>query len=165
MNLNLRPKKINNVNFKKYGDLISIENIKSIQINNGYADKYDDLANIDISKNNGKANLSIFESKPRNFPIRIEMLEKHPLGSQLFFPLNNINFIVIVAPSGKIPIVEKIESFIISPNMGINYNIGVWHYPLVSINKSKFLVIDRKGSENNLEIYNFKDDVITLNYE
>ena len=93
------------------------------------------------------------------------MLEKHPLGSQLFFPLNNINFIIIVAPSGKIPIVEKIESFIIPPNMGINYNLGVWHYPLVSINKSKFLLIDRKGSENNLEIFNFKDDMITLNYE
>ena len=165
MKLNLFLKKIDNDNFKKYGDLVSIENIKSIQINDGHADRYNDLANIDVAKNNGNPNLSIFESKPRIFPIRIEMLERHPLGSQLFFPLNNSNFIVVVAPSGKTPITEEIESFIIPSNMGINYNLGVWHYPLISLIKSKFLVIDRKGPENNLEIFKFKDDIITLNYE
>ena len=33
------------------------------------------------------------------------------------------------------------------------------------VNNMNFLVIDRKGSENNLKIFNFKNEIITLNYE
>ena len=42
----------------------------------------------------------------------------------------------------------------------------VWHFPLIAIENSNFLTIDKKNSKNNLEIYNFKNnDKLLLNYE
>ena len=89
MNINLISKKINKCNFEKYGDLISINDKNYKEINKGYAFKFDNLANVDVSKKLGKTNISIYKSKPRSFPMKIEMLEKHPLGTQAFFPLEN----------------------------------------------------------------------------
>ena len=66
---------------------------------------------------------------------------------------------------GLIPSFNEIESFIVPPQTGINYKIGVWHYPLISLIESNFLVIDRKGPEENLNIYKFKDESIILNHE
>ena len=165
MNINLICKKINKLNFKKYGDIISINDKNYKEINNGYAYKFDNLAEVDVSKKLGKTNISIYKSKPRSFPLKIEMLEKHPLGSQAFFPLENSSYLIVVAPPSDIPSFNEIESFIIPPQTGINYKIGVWHYPLISLIESNFLVIDRKGPEENLNIYKFKDESIILNHE
>ena len=32
--------------------------------------------------------MSIFSAKKRKFPMNIKMMEKHPLGSQAFIPMN-----------------------------------------------------------------------------
>jgi len=165
MTISLNSKRINSFNFQKYGDLITVNNKDYTEINNGYAFKFDDLAEINVSENLGKANISIYKSKPRSFPMKIEMLEKHPLGTQAFFPLNNQKYLIVVAPLSDIPLTKTIESFIVPPQTGINYKKGIWHYPLISLIESNFLVIDRKGPENNLKIFNFKNEIITLNYE
>ena len=165
MNIFLRPKKINKNNFNNYGDLISVKEKKFKLINNNFAKKYENLANIQTSKNRGSTQINIFKSKARSFPIIIDMMEKHPLGTQAFFPINNCNFIVVVAPKYRIPKIDEIESFVVPKNTGINYNIGIWHYPLISIINSTFIVLDRKGPKKNLEIFKFKKDKIILNYE
>ena len=77
MTISLNSKRINSFNFQKYGDLITVNNKDYTEINNGYAFKFDDLAEINVSENLGKANISIYKSKPRSFPMKIEMLEKH----------------------------------------------------------------------------------------
>jgi len=33
----------------------------------------------------------------RNFPMKIDMMEKHPLGSQAFIPMKETTFLVFVA--------------------------------------------------------------------
>ena len=165
MNLRLIPKIIDNNNFKNYGEIIYKQKNKSIDINNGFAIKFDDLLNINTSKYSGSTKFSIFSSKPRSFPMKIEMMERHPLGSQAFFPLSNNVFLVVVAPGKNIPEINKIEAFIVPYNTGINYNVGVWHYPLIATVESDFVVIERKGKEKNLEIFNFKNVLIELEYE
>ena len=160
----LIPKKINKKNFLKYGELISTSSQKYKKINNGNAINYYDLINLDVLEKYGKPKLSLFKVKPRNFPLKIEMLERHPLGSQCFFPLGDCSFIVVVTIPNKIPNINDIKSFIIPPNTGINYKKGVWHYPIISVRKSSFIVIDRKGRNNNLDIYNFKKDQVILSY-
>ena len=164
MDINLNLKKINNINFKKFGNVISTKNTKYTKINDGFALKYSNLSKIDVTKRKGKIQLSIFKAKARKFPMKIEMLEKHPIGTQFFFPLRNCKFIVVVAPPSKVPILKQIESFIIPPNTGINYNIGVWHYPLIAIIDSEFIVIDRKETKGNLIKFNFKKENIILKY-
>ena len=147
-----------------YGDLISSTDIKPMDINAGYAKRFDDLANINTLKDEGKPIVSIFSALKRTFPMRIDMMEKHPLGSQAFIPMKETTFLVFVAPPGNKPEMQKIESFIISPGVGINYKPGIWHFPLISTEDTNFLVIDRKGSGDNLIIYNFEKEKIILEY-
>jgi ureidoglycolate lyase len=92
------------------------------------------------------------------------MMEKHPLGSQSFIPMNETTFLAFVAPPGNQPEISKIESFIISPGMGINYKPNIWHFPLISTENMNFLVLDRKGSGNNLITHNFEKEKVTLEY-
>ena len=164
MKIIIKPKKITRKNFQKFGDLISVKKIKPININNGYAKRFDNLCRINTSSKKGKTIMSIFSAKKRKFPMNIKMMEKHPLGSQAFVPMNETTFLVFVAPKGKRPNTKKIESFIVPKQTGINYKPGIWHFPLISSKNMNFLVIDRKGIGNNLVIHNFKNEKISLKY-
>ena len=165
MKIIIKPKKITRKNFQKYGDLICVKKKKSININDGYAKRFDNLCRINTSSKKGKTIMSIFSAKKRKFPMNIKMMEKHPLGSQAFIPMKQTKFLVFVAPQGKKPDVNKIKSFVVPEQTGINYKPGTWHFPLISTENMNFLVIDRNGKGNNLIIHNFKKEKIALKYE
>ena len=158
------PNKITKDNFYSFVDLIYTKDVKPIDINAGYAKRFDDLADIDISNDEGKAIVSIFSALKRNFPMKIDMMEKHPLGSQAFIPMKETTFLVLVAPQGDKPDIKMIKSFIVPPGIGINYKPGIWHFPLISTVDMNFLVIDRKGPGNNLIIQNLEKEKIILKY-
>jgi len=158
------PNKITKDNFSSFGDIISTKDVKPININEGYAKRFDDLADIDISNDEGKAIVSIFSALKRNFPMKIDMMEKHPLGSQAFIPMKETTFLVLVAPQGDKPDINMIKSFIVPPGIGINYKPGIWHFPLISTVDMNFLVVDRKGPGNNLIIQNLEKEKIILKY-
>jgi len=160
----IKPIKISRSNFVMYGDLISTKDINPIDINAGYAKRFDNLADLNTSKDGGKTIVSIFSALKRNFPMKIDMMEKHPLGSQAFIPMKETTFLCFVAPPGESPDINKIQSFIIPPKNGINYKPGIWHFPLISTEDTNFLVIDRKGDGNNLIIHKFGKENIILNY-
>jgi ureidoglycolate lyase len=160
----IKPINITRDNFTHFGDLITSNNINPIDINAGYAKRFDDLVNINTLKDGGKTIISIFSASKRTFPMHIDMMEKHPLGSQAFMPMKETTFLCFVAPAGDLPNIKKIQSFIIPPNTGINYKPGVWHFPLISTEDTNFLVIDRKGSGDNLIIHNFEKEKIILDY-
>ena len=162
MEIKIKPKEITRENFSKYGDFISKDNIKPMDINNGYAKRFNNLANVNILKNNGQTNISIFQALKRSFPMQIDMMEKHPEGSQAFIPMKETTFFVFVAPKGEKPDINSLESFFISKEIGINYKPGIWHFPLISTENMDFLVVDRKGSGENLIIHNFKEVKIIL---
>ena len=160
----IKPVKISRSNFSSYGDLISTDDINPMNINEGYAKRFDNLANLDTSKDSGKTIVSIFSALKRTFPMKIHMMEKHPLGTQAFIPMKETTFLAFVAPSGESPEIDKIQSFIIPAKMGINYKPGIWHFPLISTENINFLVIDRKGSGENLIIHKFEKEKIILHY-
>ncbi len=160
----ITPKAISKENFLKFGDVISTKNIEPININNGYAKRFDGIANLNTSKDNGETTISIFAALKRDFPMKIDMMEKHPLGSQAFIPMKETTFLVLVAPEGEKPDIKKIESFVVPPGIGVNYNPGTWHFPLISTEDMNFLVVDRKGSGNNLVIQNLEKEKILLKY-
>ena len=160
----IKPIEIARENFAAYGDLISSDAIKPMDINDGYAKRFDNLANINTSQNKGETIVSIFSALKRTFPMKIDMMEKHPLGSQAFIPMKQTTFLAFVAPPGDKPEIKKIESFIVLPGMGINYKAGIWHFPLISTENMNFLIVDRKGDGNNLIIHNFDKEKIILEY-
>ena len=87
INLTIKPKLITKENFRKFGDVITTEDIKPLEINNGYAKRYDGIAKLDTKIDNGESTISIFSALKRSFPMKVDMMEKHPLGSQAFIPM------------------------------------------------------------------------------
>jgi len=164
MSKTITPKPITKENFSKFGDLITTKDIEPITINDGYAKRFDNIAKLDTSKENGKTTISIFSALKRIFPMKVHMMESHPLGSQAFIPMKETTFLCFVAPSGEKPDLNKIESFIIPPGLGINYKTGTWHFPLISTEDMNFLVVDRKGSGDNLKIQKLDSEDIVLKY-
>ena len=160
----IKPIKINRSNFAMFGDLISTSNISPMDINAGYAKRFDNLANLNTLKDDGKTIVSIFSALKRTFPMKIDMMEKHPLGSQAFIPMKETTFLCFVAPPAALPEINRIQSFVIPPQTGINYKPGVWHFPLISTEDTNFLVIDRKGRGENLIIHKFEKEKIILSY-
>ena len=108
MEVVIKPININKSNFTEFGDIISTEGVNPIDINAGYAKRFDNLANINTSVNSGKTIVSIFSALKRTFPMKIDMMEKHPLGSQAFIPMKETTFLVFVASTGDYPEINKI---------------------------------------------------------
>ena len=94
MKIKIQPKKINKTNFSKFGQIIDTSKKKYFRINNGYAKRYDNLGKINTSLNKGRTIVSIFSAKKRKFPMKVDMMEKHPLGSQAFIPMKECTFLV-----------------------------------------------------------------------
>ena len=164
MKITINPKPITKENFSKYGDVITTKDIKPLEINDGYAKRFDGIANLDTSIDGGETTICIFSALKRSFPMKIDMMEKHPLGSQAFIPMQETTFLVLVAPKGSKPNIDEIESFIVPPHIGVNYNPGIWHFPLISTKDMNFLVVDRKGSGDNLVLEDLNKEEIFLKY-
>ena len=164
--MNYQIKNINNQNFKKFGDLISIKEKNYDEINKNTTNSFFDLANIQIEGEDKRSRLNIFEAKKRIFPLQINMLENHPYSSQVFLPFLNTTFLVLVAPIAIKPNIDEIEIFKVTDGDGINFNPKVWHFPLISLDNAKYITIDKKDAKTNIEIYNFhKSEIFELNYE
>ena len=164
--MNYKIKNINNKNFIKFGDLISIKEKNYDEINKNTTNSFFDLANIQIEGEDKRSRLNIFEAKKRIFPLQINMLENHPYSSQVFLPFLNTTFLVLVAPIAIKPNIDEIEIFKVTDGDGINFNPKVWHFPLISLDNAKYITIDKKDAKTNIEIYNFhKSEIFELNYE
>ena len=111
-----------------------------------------DLAKIEPG-DGGRAIVSIFRGQPRSFPMTIAMMERHPLGSQAFVPMQNRPYLVVVAESlvgSKKP--GRVHAFIARGDQGVNYATGVWHHPLIAVDEvCDFLVVDRQGEGHNCD--------------
>ena len=160
----IKPKLISKENFKKFGDMITTSGIKPLEINDGYAKRFDGIANLNTKKDDGESTISIFSALKRTFPMKVDMMEKHPLGSQAFIPMKETVFLAFVAPEGDEPDLNKIESFIIPNGIGVNYNAGVWHFPLIATEDMNFLVVDRLGDGDNLVLHDLNKENITLEF-
>ena len=141
--------------FKPFGDLIDFDRPASFAINNGMCDRYHALAQTQITGTDAHTIISLGRAKAYSLPLKLEMMERHPYGSQAFIPLQQNPFLVIVAAdnAGK---PAKPCAFMTEAGQGINYYRNVWHAVLTPIDKSgDFLIVDRIGEENNLEEYFF----------
>ncbi len=138
--------------FAPFGDIISVTSAGAPRIiNYGHTQRHETPARLDLSAENGRAGISIFRSTPLPIPIKVEVMERHRLSSQAFYPLGTHPYLVIVAPKGDFD-VSAIRAFIASPDQGVNYHAGVWHHYLLALHEvSDFLVIDRNGPGKNCD--------------
>jgi ureidoglycolate lyase len=147
---NLRPVPLTKTAFARFGDVVESEGANHFGINQGFAERYNDLAHVETAVEHGLVNISIVEANPRPLPIAIKLMERHPLGSQIFFPLQDRPWLVLVCTDPRDA--ASYRAFRASGRQGVNYARNVWHHPLLVLDpESRFLVVDRKGPGNNLE--------------
>ena len=84
--------------------------------------------------------------------------------AKLLFQWKKLPFLSFVAPNAEKPDLDKIEAFIIPPGLGVNYKTGTWHFPLIATEDMNFLVVDRKGSGDNLKIQKLEENQVVLKY-
>ena len=143
--------------FRPFGELVPLDSSRrSLEINAGLAVRHFDVATLDIADGVGRPFVSVFAARPHPTVFEVEMLERHPLGSQAFFPLAAADWVVIVAPTGTRGEPGKPVAFRPAEGQGVNIGRGVWHYPLVSLKEASFLVIDGGIADGNLEIHHFE---------
>lgn len=148
----ITPQALSANTFSNYGDVIEVQDgAAHMSINQGFTERYHDLATVDVSQKNGRTLLSIFRSTPLPIPIKITVMERHPLSSQAFMPLSNKPYLVVVAKAGEFN-ESAIKVFLAQPNQGVNYHAGTWHHFCLALNSiSDFLVIDRGGDGHNCD--------------
>jgi ureidoglycolate lyase len=137
--------------FAPFGDVIETEGRAHFPINAGTAQRYNDLAQVDVSAAGGRPLISILRAEPVALPLRLRLMERHPLSSQAFIPLSSTPFLVVVAPPGTLGI-ETIRAFLSNGRQGINYRTGTWHHPLLALDRtSEFLIVDRGDEGGNYD--------------
>jgi len=142
--------------FRAYGDVIEKPGSENFQINNRNCTRHHALCRAEIEGNGGQVGISIFSAFPFDLPLKLPSVERHPLGSQAFYPLGSQQWLVIVCDD-KNGIPVRPSAFLASPNQGINFHRGVWHGVLTPLyEQSDFLVMDRLGEGDNLEEHKFK---------
>ncbi len=145
--------------FAQFGDVIETAGSDHFMINNGSTMRFHQLATVQTAQPDDQAIISIFSAEAQDMPLTIRMLERHPLGSQAFIPLLGNPFLIVVAPAGDAPQSEAVRAFRSNGRQGINYHRGVWHHPVLTIEKrDDFLVVDRSGSGNNCDEHFFNED-------
>jgi ureidoglycolate lyase len=104
-----------------------------------------------ISVRMGRAGISLFKAQLRSLPYRLDMMERHPDGSQAFLPMDVHPFLVIVAEDeGGKPCTP--HAFLTHTGEGINLHRGTWHGVLTPLaGNGLFAVVDRIGETPNLE--------------
>ena len=150
--------------FAPFGDVIETEGQAHYPINAGTAQRYNDLAKVEVSAAGGRPLISILSAEPVVLPLRLRLMERHPLSSQAFIPLSSTPFLVVVAPPGALDI-ECIRAFRSNSRQGVNYRTGTWHHPLLALERtSEFLIVDRDGEGSNCDEISLeeKEIVVTL---
>lgn len=149
--VSLRVKSLTVSGFAPFGDVIETGLSEVKLINWGMTERHHALATADIIGENAHVLINIFRSQPWQLPVSIKMLERHPLGSQAFMPLNASDYLVVVAED-RDGLPQMPQVFLARGNQGVNYHRNIWHHPLLALGDvAQFLVIDRGGSGDNLE--------------
>ena len=163
MTITLVPKPLTSERFAPYGDVIESVVDRTAAMNAARFERFDDLCAIDM-KDQGRVAVSIARCRAATaLPYRVDMVERHPLGSQAFVPLDPSRMIVVVAVAEESVEAEDLRAFISNGRQGINYHRGTWHMPLIAFEAGQeFLIIDRAGDVPNCEQHSLDEAVVLV---
>lgn len=149
----IRTEPLDAAAFAPFGEVLEAAGAPDRIINAGLCGRYHDRARLDFGPG-GRAGISVFLAEPRRLPYRLELIERHPEGSQAFLPMTAHPFLVIVAESPE----ARPRAFLTSGAQGINLRRGTWHGVLTPLRApGLFAVVDRIGPTPNLEEHRFDD--------
>lgn len=151
MNRHIATEPLTAAAFAPFGEVLEARGMPDRLINQGLCGRFHDRAVLDFGAQTtppGRAGISIFRAQPRSLPYRLDLIERHPEGSQAFVPMSEHPFLVIVTEGpDAVP-----HAFLTDGGQGINLRRGVWHGVLTPLEgPGLFAVIDRIGASTNLE--------------
>lgn len=145
--------------FVPYGDVLEAAGAPDRMINAGLCGRFHDRARLEFL--DGRAGISLFDAEARHLPYTLDLMERHPLGSQAFIPLDGVPMLLCVAEddNGR-PATPR--AYLSQPGQGVNLLRNVWHGVLAPIGRAgRYAVIDRIGPGDNLEEFYF-DQPLTV---
>lgn len=86
-------------------------------INDGKVQRFHDLAMVETLQQD-RTLISINRAQPAVLPIVVTELERHPLGTRAFVPMNGEAFVVVVAAGGDEPDMSTLRAFISNGRQG-----------------------------------------------
>ena len=139
----LIPIEISAAAFRPFGTLIDAGAVSPEAINDGTTMRHSDLAALDLRGGSRDPVLGIYVASARRFPLRIARLERHQSAAQVFLPLGNHRFVVVVAPGSEMPQWEGLRAFVTRPGQGVVLHRGCWHHGLVALGDGdRFAVVE-----------------------
>lgn len=121
--------------FAPFGQVIAVGGAFA-PANQGRAQRFD--AGIDLSSGDARAHrlcTAVYRIRASDLPFDLDVVERHPLSRQLFFPNSGARFLVCACgalPDGE-PDLAALRAFIGEHTQGIVWHQGVWHSPFVAL--------------------------------
>lgn len=126
-------------------------------INQNRCDRFHDRATLDID---GKVGMSLFKSDVFTLPFKLDLMERHPLGSQAFVPMQQGDYLIVLAQD-KNGAPDTPRAFIVGAGQSLNIGRNVWHSVLCPLaDPGLFMVVDRVNDGPNLEEHWFDEPFI-----
>ena len=140
--------------FAPFGDVIETAGSDYFMINNGSTRRYHKLATVETAQPEDNAIISIFSAEAGNAVAHPHAGTPsagqpglHPAARQP--PGRGRGDITCTGPRPRLPDQRK---------AGRQLPPGVWHHPVLTIERDDFLVVDRSGSGNNCDEHFFTED-------
>lgn len=135
--------------FAPFGNVLEASGTPDKIINAGKCGRYHDREEMGFS--DARSGFGLFLAEPRSMPYTLDLMERHPEGSQAFVPMSENPFLVTVAPDeGGQPGTPL--AFMTAPGQGVNIHCNTWHGVLNPLHAPGFFaVMDRIGKTPNLE--------------
>jgi ureidoglycolate lyase len=158
--IRLDPQPLTGERFAPYGDVIEAAPTRTAAMNEARFERFDDLCGLDVG--DGRIAISIARCRvATSMPYRVDMVERHPLGSQAFVPLQRCRMLLLVAPPGESVDITELRAFVSNGKQGINYRRGTWHMPLIAFDAgNEFLIIDRAMGEPNCDMHDLAEPIM-----
>lgn len=153
----LTATKINSDAIAGLAELIEASDMPDKLINQGRCGRFHDRATLDVD---GRLGVSVFQSTSFSLPFKMEMMERHPLGSQAFVPMQEGEYLVVLAED-KDGAPAAPRAFIAGSGQAVNIGRNVWHGVLCPLaDPGLFMVVDRVSDGPNLEEHWFDEPFI-----
>lgn len=157
----IRTEPLTSEAFAPFGDVLSATGAPDKIINQGFCGRFHDRARLDFGPD-ARAGISVFKAIPRQFPYLLDMVERHPDGSQAFVPMSADPFLIITAADEN-GTPGRPRAFVSDGSQAINFHRNTWHGVLTPLSEpGLFAVIDRIGQTPNLEEHWFTEPFTIL---
>lgn len=134
----VRAEAITEARYAPYGDLVRAGDASRARAaNHGTAAAWDALATLVNRRGEAaRATASLFRCAPhRDALLPLRWLERHPASTQMFVPMRADRYLVVVARGGDEPDLATIAAFVVEGAQAITYAPGIWHHPMVALDR------------------------------